>query len=323
MKALSKKKEDRFQNMKEFSDELGATKILLDSPSILINSENLISLLPDVKEEGKSIDYAKSRSSFFARRFRSINPAAKGLLIGSSCAFVLLLGFLYYDKGSRKFSQDIISSTSTDPNKKFNYKDSKTIQEARNNCNPQFATAEDPLGCRSNSSQQNLLSSNSDNKDNSEFSRQLQEAADKEDFSNYFRQALSLANQGDAAAQYYVGRAYITGASGHQDLKKAQDYLQKSAEQGYAPAQHSLGVMYVNQMTTENISDIERNRKAFELFQKAALQGHAKSQYELGVYLERGDGAITKDIRSAKKYYEKAASQGHDDAKDALHRLSK
>ena len=57
-------------------------------------------------------------------------------------------------------------------------------------------------------------------------------------------QAQDAAEQGDAAAQYNLGRMYTTGEGVPQDFAEAIAWYRQAAEQGHAPAQHNLGWMY-------------------------------------------------------------------------------
>ena len=56
----------------------------------------------------------------------------------------------------------------------------------------------------------------------------------------------SLADQGDATAQNYLGFMYEKGRGVPQDYAAAVTWYRKAAEQGDANAQNNLGVMYVN-----------------------------------------------------------------------------
>lgn len=52
------------------------------------------------------------------------------------------------------------------------------------------------------------------------------------------------AEQGDARAQYKLGRKYKLGSGVNKDYSEAVRWFQKAAEQDYADAQFELGVMY-------------------------------------------------------------------------------
>ena len=76
-------------------------------------------------------------------------------------------------------------------------------------------------------------------------------------FKNYYEKA---ADNGDANAQYYIGKLYYKGKGIEKDYKKAFEYLKKAAEQGHVDAQYYLGKCYYDGKGIEK--DYE---KAFEL----------------------------------------------------------
>src|SRR5438046_3524186 len=66
-----------------------------------------------------------------------------------------------------------------------------------------------------------------------------------------FRQVQQAASRGDARAQYDLGTYYArTDVPEHNDALALQ-WLQKSAEQGLADAQHALGMMYLEARGTK------------------------------------------------------------------------
>jgi TPR repeat protein len=54
----------------------------------------------------------------------------------------------------------------------------------------------------------------------------------------------SLAGQGDASAQFYLGDMYLNGKGVPQDHSEAARWYRLAAEQGLAVAQYKLGYMY-------------------------------------------------------------------------------
>lgn len=114
-----------------------------------------------------------------------------------------------------------------------------------------------------------------------------------------------LAAQGDASAQFRLGRMYLNGDGVNQDYAKAFEWYQKSANQGNNEAQTLMGHMYydgkgVNQDYT----------KAFEWFQKAANQGVNEAQSRLGKMYSRGEG-VRQDYAKAAEWHRKSANQGN------------
>jgi TPR repeat protein len=66
------------------------------------------------------------------------------------------------------------------------------------------------------------------------------------DYATARRIIQSLADQGDAAAQWRLGRMYCFGLGVPLEWAEALRWYRKAAEQGYARAQNNLGVMYDN-----------------------------------------------------------------------------
>jgi len=96
------------------------------------------------------------------------------------------------------------------------------------------------------------------------------------------------------------------------DERKAIAYYQRAAQQGFAPAQDSLGRCY------KNGKGVAKNEaKAVEWYKKSAEQGYALAQYDLGLCYTRGEG-VTKDETIAAEWYRKAAKQGFAAAQSIL-----
>ena len=64
------------------------------------------------------------------------------------------------------------------------------------------------------------------------------------DYAKALRLIRPAANDGDAAAQFYLGTMYVTGHGVQQDYSAAALWFRKAAEQGYVLAQTNLGVLY-------------------------------------------------------------------------------
>ena len=90
----------------------------------------------------------------------------------------------------------------------------------------------------------------------------------------------SMAEQGDAAAQYCLGIMYQQGGlmykgtrSVPQDMAEALKWLRKAAEQGYAEAQFHLGLMHgIGQGVPQDYV------QAYTWFSAAAAHGHKKAK---------------------------------------------
>ncbi len=93
---------------------------------------------------------------------------------------------------------------------------------------------------------------------------------------------------------------------------EAVQYYRKAAEQGYAPAQNSLGVLYVN-----GFGVAKDYYEAVKWYRKSAEQGYSFAQYNLGYSYEKGRG-ITQDYSEAVQWYSKAADKGNRKAQSRL-----
>jgi TPR repeat protein len=120
------------------------------------------------------------------------------------------------------------------------------------------------------------------------------------------------AAQGDATAQYEIGRLYAEGEGVERDDVAAVKWLRMAADQGHAIAQWSLGSCYcTGRGVKQNLP------KAVEWYRKAAEQGNPDGQYALGICYDRGKG-VRQDQQEAVKWYGKAADQDDDCAQFQL-----
>jgi TPR repeat protein len=69
-------------------------------------------------------------------------------------------------------------------------------------------------------------------------------AYDTGDYATALQEWRPLAEQGDAPSQFNLGLLYYDGHGVPQDYTEAARWFERSAEQGYAKAQHNLGAMY-------------------------------------------------------------------------------
>ncbi len=76
------------------------------------------------------------------------------------------------------------------------------------------------------------------------------------------------------------------------------------AEQGFAPAQYSMGIAY------DTGKDVPVNHtEAVKWYRLAAYQGHARAQNNLAASYGRGEG-VAQNYGQAMKWYRKAERQG-------------
>jgi TPR repeat protein len=129
-----------------------------------------------------------------------------------------------------------------------------------------------------------------------------------------FKQVLSEAESGDREAQYWLALIFHQGKFVARSDEQFFDWLTKSAEQGYAPAQQLLqpNINRISSMT------LDRDKVKSEMFLlRGAEQGNADSQFWLGVSYEQNWFGTT-DNEEAAKWFRLAAEQGHPDAQTSL-----
>ncbi|KAF7723261.1 hypothetical protein EC973_002154 [Apophysomyces ossiformis] len=124
----------------------------------------------------------------------------------------------------------------------------------------------------------------------------------------YYKRAATIAHESDPAyalAHYLVGINYRVGDLGvKQDYAKAIQHLTNSSRRGYARAQRTLGVMYLDGIGVDRNPD-----HASSLLAHAALQGDQRALGLLADQKEHGRGCAV-DINVALALYQKAAQTG-------------
>ena len=112
---------------------------------------------------------------------------------------------------------------------------------------------------------------------------------------------------------------YMTGDKHYKqkDYKKAVYWYKKSAKQGYAKAQISLGLMYA-----QGHGVLKDYKQAVYWYKKSAKQGNPQAQYVLGLVYETGKG-VSKDYKKAIYWLKKSAKQGYAKAIKAIFQIFK
>ena len=129
--------------------------------------------------------------------------------------------------------------------------------------------------------------------------------------SNDFRTLLGRAESGDREAQFRIALLYESpeGRSISKNDGAAGEWMLRSAEQGYAPAQASLGEMYLGASGDRG--------KAEMWLRRAAEQGNLQAQFWLGASYEEGKFGRT-DYQEAFRWLRKVAEKGDPDAEVML-----
>jgi len=125
------------------------------------------------------------------------------------------------------------------------------------------------------------------------------------DYATALRLWRPLANQGNAAAQYYLGTMYGNGLGVPVDSAASKSWWRKAADGGYAEAQMMLGRLYENGLAVP----LDYST-AMSWWRRAADQGYAEAQYHLGFMYQYGMG-VPQDYSAAARWYRMAANQGN------------
>ncbi|KAG0243147.1 hypothetical protein BGW41_002787 [Actinomortierella wolfii] len=118
----------------------------------------------------------------------------------------------------------------------------------------------------------------------------------------WYREA---AEQGSAAAQFYVGHMYYHGHGVEEDDAQAAAWFRLAAEQDDMDAHLFMGHLY------RDGQGVEVNYvKAVQYLRKVAEHGHPYAQYDLALMYYTGRG-VDVDYAEAVAWYRKSAEQGY------------
>jgi TPR repeat protein len=130
-------------------------------------------------------------------------------------------------------------------------------------------------------------------------------AYDSGDYATALREWEPLAKQGYASAQHNLGLMYENGQGVLQDYKTAVNWYRLAAEQGDAYAQKGLGLMY------SKGRGVSQNKKtAVKWYRLAAEQGDVGAQSNLGTMYDIGTGVLQDYVR-AHMWFNIAAISGN------------
>lgn len=117
------------------------------------------------------------------------------------------------------------------------------------------------------------------------------EAAQSGDYVSALQEWRPLAEQGYAPAQYTLGLVYYDGQSIPQDYAEALKWYRLAAEQGDVDAQYNLALMYYDgQGVPQDYAE------AVKWGRLAAEHGHASAQNNLGVAYKLGNGVLQSNV---------------------------
>ncbi|MFO0997753.1 MAG: tetratricopeptide repeat-containing serine protease family protein [Alphaproteobacteria bacterium] len=130
-------------------------------------------------------------------------------------------------------------------------------------------------------------------------------AYERKDYAAAFREFMPLAEQGNAEAQFFLGRMYAFGQGVPVDDREAFRWFRLAADQNLGKAQNNLGNMYA-----EGRGVPQNYQEALRLYRLAAEQGYAPGQTNVGSAYYYGYG-VAKDQAEAVKWWRLAAAQDH------------
>jgi TPR repeat protein len=143
----------------------------------------------------------------------------------------------------------------------------------------------------------------------------LAEVSRAEEKSTDWKGVEAKAADGDAMAQFELGRAYFRGEGVPKDEEKAVEWMEKSANQGNSDAITSMGFFY-----SQGIGVEKSEAQAVEWFRKGAKAGSATCKLNLGLLLRQGKTIQTSGDESLRLMHE-AADSGLTEAQSYLGQL--
>lgn len=119
-----------------------------------------------------------------------------------------------------------------------------------------------------------------------------------------FRFQMSLAEKGNAEAQYKVGEMYELGKSVPKDITNALIWYEKAAAQGHAKAGYKI--LYL-EIQANGLNDFSKTQLG--VLRQEAASGNADAQYFLGKMYATGVG-VPKSLNNALTWLNKATFNG-------------
>lgn len=121
-----------------------------------------------------------------------------------------------------------------------------------------------------------------------------------------------LAENGNAVAQFYMGKIYMQGIGSRPDYNKALLWARKAAQQRNSDAEHFIGFMHYYGMGVS-----QSYKEAMSWYRKAADSGNVKAQSSLGMMFVNAEGT-PQDLVQAYKWLKLAEKAGDADAGSKL-----
>ena len=129
-------------------------------------------------------------------------------------------------------------------------------------------------------------------------------AYDRGDYAEAVRVWRIAGDQGNANAQFFLGKMYTDGQGVAQNHTEASRWFRRAADQGDAVSQYNLGFNYANGRGVP-----QNEAEAVRWYRMAADQGLAGAQLNLGVMYANGRG-VPQNYVEAYKWFALSAAQG-------------
>src|SRR5271157_5351904 len=115
------------------------------------------------------------------------------------------------------------------------------------------------------------------------------------DFATAMRLLRPLADEGDAKAEFHLGRMYALGQGVGQDPGQAVAWYRRAAQHGNAEAEFVLGVMFLDRSGAPQ-------EEALVWLRKAAEKGLFNAQFRLGMIYAKGAAGLAQDPVAARMW---------------------
>ena len=139
------------------------------------------------------------------------------------------------------------------------------------------------------------------------------EAYDERNYSEAYRYLNMAVKSNNEIVKHYLAMVILEGGYGiPNDINRAINLLTEAANQGFAPSQSELGIIYA---MGDNVP--QNMGYAINLFTKAAEQGDDSAQKNLGIIYKNGNG-VPANPQAAVFWFTKASEQGNIQAKSNL-----
>jgi len=128
------------------------------------------------------------------------------------------------------------------------------------------------------------------------------------------------AKQNHAEAQYLLGKMYYKGQGIRKNTNKAKNWLAKSVKLKNNKAKSLLTSIRAKEKVSQKIA--RNNKSPVFRYRIKAEQNNRIAQYKLGTFYLNGTQGLTKDEGEARKWFLRAANNGHKNSQFELAKLA-